>query len=47
MEKVKTKYIPPEIEIIIFDSEDIMTLSTPSGGHTPDIEDDPYEDSDW
>ena len=46
MEKEKAKYIPPEVDIFIFDSEDIMSLSSP-GGHTPDIEDDPYEDSDW
>ena len=40
MEKVKTKYISPEVEIFIFDSEDVMTMSTPSGGYPPEYDPD-------
>ena len=47
MEKRKSKYISPEIEIIIFDCEDVMTSSSPNGGYTPDYEPDNNTDSDW
>ena len=35
MKKAKNKYIPPELEIIVFESDDIMSTSAEGGGFVP------------
>lgn len=33
---MKTGYTNPEIEIIVFESEDVITVSLTDGGNSPD-----------
>ena len=48
MKKVNSKrYLPPELDMILFDTADVIITSRPDEGPGNGLEDDPNEDDDW
>ena len=48
MKKVNPKqYLPPELEMILFDTVDVIITSRPGNNPGNGLEDDPNEDDDW
>lgn len=47
MKAAKNKYIPPELEIIVFECDDIMTSSSPGVEYDPEYVPDNNIDIPW